>query len=377
MDTGPTALLDCAVGDVSARRERCLDAFRGLTVAGMIIVNNPGNDTPYAPLEHAAWHGWTPTDLIFPFFVFILGAAVPYAFTRRLKEGASRAVLLRQTLKRAAVLFGLGLVMNAWYLLTKSDAVFRIPGVLQRLAVCYAASSALFLYMTPQLQAAASFGGLLAYWLLLRWWGDLTPAGNLPAIVDRFLLGKHLYTPAFDPEGVLSTLPAIAQSQAGVLTALWLRCDRSDAKKTSGMAAAGAILAVLGLAWSPFFPINKALWTSSYVLFTTGLALLALAGLHWLIDLRGKGVWSKPFEALGVSALAAYILSGMGVRLMHLWHLARPDGSAGNLRYWLTDHLFAPWLSPQAASLGFSLAYLTAWILVFRALYKRNIIIKV
>ena len=360
-----------------AERERCLDAFRGLTVAGMIIVNNPGNDTPYAPLEHSAWHGCTPTDLVFPFFIFILGAAVPFSFSRRLREGAARGALLRQALKRAALLFGLGLIMNAWYLLTKSDSVLRIPGVLQRLAVCYAASSALFLYMTPAAQASASAAILLGYWLLLRWWGDLSPAGNLPAVVDRLLMGGHLYTPAFDPEGLLSTLPAIAQCQAGALTALWLRGSGSDARKTARLAAAGALLTGLGLAWGMVLPINKALWTSSYTAYTTGLALLALAGLHWLVDLRGARAWARPFEALGVSALAAYILSGTGVRLMHLWHLARPDGSEGNLRYWLTDHLFAPWLSPQAASLGFSLTYLTAWTLVFLALYKRNIILKV
>lgn len=351
----------------------------------MVLVNTPGNATPYALLEHSAWHGWTPADMVFPFFVFILGAAVPFSLSKRLERGASRRELLATALRRTAFLFCLGLIMNAWPFSADRLAHLRIPGVLQRLALCYGATVALFLYLRAAGLAALAAAGLAGYWLALRHIaapgfsaGDLSRAGNLPAWLDRRLMAGHLWEPDYDPEGLLSTVPAVSQSLLGALTGAWLGSRDARRNKTAALAAAGVLLALAGLSWGLCFPINKSLWTSSFVLFTSGLALLALAALHRTLDESAWGApWLRPFEALGVSALAAYVLPILGVRLMHLWRLPRPDGGAGNLRTWLTDHLFSPWLSQPAASLGFSLSYAVLWMFLFLALYRRKIVVKI
>src|SRR5438105_9352819 len=248
-------------------RLRSLDAFRGLTIAAMVLVNNPGTWVAvYAPLKHARWHGLTPTDVIFPFFLFIVGVAIPLS-----QPGAGRV------LRRAAVIFALGIVLNG---LPGFDwASIRIPGVLQRIALCYLIAAVLFLTTGWRTQAIVTAALLLGYWGAMTLVpvpgygrGDLGPEANLAAWLDRGLLGPHIWRAArvYDPEGILSTVPAIGTTLAGALTGRWLAGDRGPASTLRGLAIAGILCAGAGLAWSMWFRINKALWTSSYALFTAG-----------------------------------------------------------------------------------------------------------
>src|SRR5437868_1355966 len=288
-----------------------LDVFRGLTIAGMILVSTPGSwSDVYAPLEHAAWNGWTPTDLVFPFLLFAMGAAVPYALARR--RGAPRRVRVH-IVRRAAILFALGLMLNAIETPPPLQlATFRLPGVLQRIAIVYAAVAWLTEHTSRRTQVAATAIALFGYWLLLLivpvpgiGAGVLTPAGNLASFVDRALLGRHLLTQLYDPEGLLSTVPAIATALCGVFAGDWLK-DARVAHRTLWLLAAGAAATLVGLAWGRLLPINKNLWTSSFAVFSAGLAAQALAACHWLIDIAGWRAWSRPFAAYGRNPLAAY-----------------------------------------------------------------------
>lgn len=232
----------------------------------MVLVNNPGSwSTIFPPFKHAEWHGWTPTDLIFPFFLFIVGVATSFSLAKR----TERAWL--HILRRAAILFLLGLVLNGF---PKYELpTLRIPGVLQRIAIVYAITAFLVLKLRPRGQAIVATICLLSYWALVA--GDLTKEGNLGARIDRALLGGHLWdqSKTWDPEGILSTLPAVATGLFGALTGYWLRSEREPHEKSAGLFAMGGVGIVLGLAWDLVFPINKALWTSSYVVFTAGMAL--------------------------------------------------------------------------------------------------------
>lgn len=360
-----------------------LDVFRGITIAGMILVNNPGTwSAVYPPLKHAEWHGWTPTDLIFPFFLFIVGVAITLAFARRMEAGGSKRDLYWKIFRRTAIIFALGLFINGFPYFDL--AKIRIPGVLQRIAVCYFFASLVFLWTGWRGQAIAAAALLVAYWALMMLVpvpgygaGDLSQQGNLAAYIDRALLAGHTYTPVYDPEGILSTLPAIATTLFGVLAGHWLRADRSPFEKAVGLFAFGMIGVVLGWVWNWWFPINKPLWTSSYVLFTGGLALQFLAFCYWLIDIKGYRKWSKPFVIFGVNALAVFVLSAILGRLMTLWRIPRADGSMGNLKTFIYDHLFASWAQPVNASLMFAIFYVLFWLGVMAILYRKRIIIKV
>lgn len=368
--------------DMKNQRLLSLDVFRGITIAGMILVNSPGNGTAYAPLEHAEWHGWTPTDLIFPFFVFIVGVSLVFSLTKRLERGDDPSDIFRQILKRSAVIFCLGLLLNGfpYYRLE----TIRIPGVLQRLALCYLFASALFLKTRLRTQLALAGGLLVGYWLLMTQVsvpgfgaGDLSQEGNLAAYIDRALLTGHIYKPAYDPEGILSTLPAVATALLGNAAGAWLLSSRDDARKLKGMVAAGTVSVAAGLLWSVAFPINKALWTSSYVLFTAGLALYLLAFCYWLNDVKGRRGWSKVFEIFGTNAIAAYLLHILFLKLQNLWHMPRMDGTPGNARLFISEHLFSTWTSPQNASLLYALCYTALWAGIFAMLHRKKIFIRI
>jgi predicted acyltransferase len=365
-----------------APRLLSLDVFRGLTIAGMILVNSPGNDVAYAPLEHAAWHGLTPTDLIFPFFLFIVGVSITFALSRMLEQGTSRSAVMAQVFKRTLILFALGVLLNGFphYHL----ATLRIPGVLQRIALCYFFASAFFLWTSGVAQLVSASAMLLGYWWVLTHVaapgsvvGDLSMGGSLAGFIDRSLLGGHLYRPTDDPEGFLSTIPAVGGTLFGVLSGAWLRSSREVPRKIGGFVLAGAFLLAAGWAWGRSFPINKALWTSSFVLVTTGGALLGFAACFWLVDVRGWKAWSKPFEIFGTNAIAAYVLHEVFIGLQHLVHLPRLDGSEGNLRLFITEHAFSPWLAPLNASLAYALCYTGLWLAVLTVLYRRKIFLKV
>jgi len=364
-----------------------LDVFRGLTIAGMILVNNPGTwNAAYWPLTHADWHGWTPTDLIFPFFLFAVGVSIALALAPRLAGDEARGRLVLRIVSRSLILFGLGLFLAGFP--SFDLTTIRIPGVLQRIAVCYLAAALLFLATSKRNQIAVTTAVmvslLLGYWALMTLVpvpgfgaGDLGKEGNLAAYIDRAVLGPHIWRAAkvYDPEGILSTLPALATTLAGVLTGLWLRTSRPPGTKAGGMAAAGVGAVALGLAWGRWFPVNKALWTSSYAVFTAGAALLALAACFWLVEIRRWRRWATPFVIFGTNAIAAFVLSTFVARLLILVKVGGGEGIS--LHRWLYTHVFAPWAAPANASLLFAVAYVLVWLAAMAALHRRRIFIRV
>lgn len=369
----------------ATKRLVSLDVFRGITIAGMVLVNNPGSwEHIYWPLEHATWHGWTPTDLVFPFFLFIVGVAITLAFGSRVESGRSKRDLYLKVIKRSILIFAIGLFLNAFPYFSLSE--LRIPGVLQRIAVCYLFGSIIFLDTKIRTQVAITIALLLIYWFLVELIaapgfaaGDLTKEGSLPSFIDRVVFGKHVWSQAkvYDPEGLLSTIPALATTLIGVLTGHWLRTKKSPYEKVTGLFVAGAICAAVGWAWNPFFPINKALWTSSYVLFTGGLALQLLALCYWVIDIKGYRRWAKPFEIFGVNAIALYVGAGIMAELLGLIKVTGADGTKISLGSWIYGNLFASWASPVNASLAFAITFVLVWLGLMWVLFRRNIFIKV
>jgi predicted acyltransferase len=359
----------------AAPRLVSLDAFRGATIAAMILVNNPGSwSTTYWPLLHASWHGWTPTDLIFPFFLFIVGVAMNF----------SRKSSFREALRRTLILFGLGLFGSAYPAFDLAN--LRIPGVLQRIALCYLAAWVIRRLSGPKGQALAAAACLGGYWALMTLVPvpggvapNLDPATNLGAWLDNTLLSGHLWavSKTWDPEGLLSTIPAIATTLLGLLAGEWLRSARSMQAKAIGLLAGGLVLTVLGLVWGGWFPINKPLWTSSYVLLTGGLGAYALGLTYWVVDVRGLRGWTAPFTVFGTNAILVYVGSGILADTLLVIKLAGPDGLPVSLYSYLHSLLFASWLGPYDASLGFALATVGVWYLVALALHKKRIFLKV
>jgi predicted acyltransferase len=366
---------------VAGRRILSLDVFRGLTVAAMVLVNNPGSwRHVYGPLRHADWHGWTPTDLVFPFFLFIVGAAIPLGLGRRLEEGASRGDLALRILRRSAIIFVLGLLLHA---VPSFDlATIRIPGVLQRIAVCYLAAALLFLVSGWRTEAVLAAAAILGYWAALELVsapgvgaGDLGKEGNLAAWVDRVVLGPHMWRVGrvYDPEGILSTVPAIATTLVGVLTGRLIRSGLGPADTATGLFVGGVTGLALGLVWDQWLPINKSLWTGSYVMFTAGAALVVLTACYWLIEIRGSRWWTRPFEILGVNALAVFFLSTLLARLMITIKVPGADGRPRPLHAELFDAGFGSWGDPMIASLAWALANVLLWLAVMWPLYRRGI----
>lgn len=364
----------------SSQRLDSLDVFRGLTIAAMILVSTPGTWTSvYAPLDHAAWDGWTPTDLVFPFLLFAMGAAVPFALARR--RGTPRHVR-RHVVRRAAILFVLGLLLNAIEASPPLDwATFRIPGVLQRIAVVYVAVAWLTERASLRTQIAVAVAALFAYWAAMTLVpvpgvgaGVLSPEGNLASFVDRSLLGRHLLNRRWDPEGVLSTIPSIVTALAGVFAGDWLEAPRFSHRSLWLWAAGfGAMLA--GLAWDRAFPINKNLWTSSFAIFSAGLAAQLFALCHWVIDVKRRRGWSLPFAAFGRNPLAAYFLSVGFDSVLTKWTV----GDGGSLKSLAYRVAFASWLRPccgaEAASLAYATVYVALWGVLLVALYRRRLFI--
>ncbi len=357
-----------------------LDIFRGLTMAAMILVNNPGSwKHVYAPLRHARWHGWTPTDLIFPFFLFIVGVSLSFSLTQRRKWRGSRQIPWGKILRRTVILFGLGLLL-AW--IPKFDlSGLRIPGVLQRIALCYLIASVVFLKTDWKGRTAWVIALGVVYWLLLKLvpvpgYGAsvLEPEGNLCGYIDVKLLGGHLYKPGFDPEGLLSTLPAAATTLLGSLSGDWLRSVRRKAAGFIGLVLGGAVLTAGGLYLHPYLPINKQLWTSSYVLFSGGAAMLALGVCYFTADILGWKKWSYPFRVFGTNAITAYVGSGLMARL--LFNL-QVSGTGQTLKDYITSRWLIPWAGPLNGSLLFGLILILVWLLLLAPLYHKRIFFKI
>jgi predicted acyltransferase len=366
-----------------------VDALRGLTVAAMVLVNNPGTwSAVYRPLQHAEWHGWTPTDMVFPFFLFVVGVSIALALGPALERGASGLPV--RVLRRAAVIFALGLLLHALPFFPL--ATLRIPGVLQRIAVCYLLA-ALLVGATRgargwRVQAVTAGALLVGYWLLMtkvaapgQEAGDLSPDGNLAGYVDRLVLGsRHIWqaTRVYDPEGILSTLPATATTLLGVLAGHWLRAGqvagRAGAQIVGGLAVGGVAAAALGWLWGLSFPVNKPLWTSSYALLMAGLAALVLAACHWVIEVRGRRGCAAPFALLGVHALTLFFLSSLMAKVLFI---VRVGAGGPRLQTWLFEHVFAPWASPVDASLAYALAYVLLWWALMWALDRSGLRLRV
>ncbi len=387
-----------------------LDIFRGMTIAGMILVNDPGSwANLYWPLEHAAWNGWTPTDLIFPFFLFIVGVAMVFSFATRTAHGSKRGALAWHVLRRSAIIFALGLFLNGFPYFHVSR--MRIPGVLQRIAVCY-----LFAGLIVLLSGLATGRGersgrsgrnsvlavsvvivamLVGYWALMTFVpvpgygaGRLDPDGNLAAYLDRRLMLGHLWRPTWDPEGLLSTLPAIATVLVGSLVGVWLHFRwpamagpeqhaRAQQIKAAGLLAMGAAGLVLGRLLHPFFPINKNLWTSTYVIFTGGFAMVLLALTYWVADIKGYRRWGSPFLILGMNSILAFTLSTWLAKCSIVFKVARADGRLVTWHGYVYDRFFAPLASPKNASLLFALAYMLLWLVLMWLLHRRRIFVKI
>ena len=381
-------------GDSPQSRLLALDAFRGFTILAMILVNNPGDwGHLYWPLAHAAWHGWTPTDLVFPFFLFIVGTALAYSL-RKFRNGAeiSHAVYWRIA-RRTMVLIALGLMMNRStslfnFFLGNADSIdfsnWRLPGVLQRIGLVYLIASLVVLHLGLRAQAVLATALLLGYWGLLAWLPsdnyqeNLSASGNVVRVVDLAVLGKsHMYTQATnektDPEGLLSTLPAVVTALAGYWVGLFIQRRGVNVQTVISLLIAGALCVVFGLLWGTVFPINKKLWTSSFVVLTAGWASMVLAGSLLKFDIWGWRRIGRAFEIVGVNAILVFVASGLMAVLMSVTKVG--DMST---KQWLYSKLFTSWItSPELASLGFALATVAFWWIAMWLLSLRGWTVRV
>lgn len=373
-----------------------LDVLRGLTIAAMVMVNNPGSgEHVFPPLHHAAWHGWTFTDMVFPFFLWMVGLSMTLSFARRVEEGADRTKLYLHALRRGGLIFGLGLLLN---LIPKFDfAHVRIPGVLQRIAICYFIAFVIFLRTNIRGQVIWTGMFLVGYWLLMafarfpvnvhgetRWIsGVLEKGDNFSAYIDNLLMngpviGTHVFKggKTWDPEGIISTLPAIATCLSGILTGHLLRNKKSEMEKTAWLMVGGAGLMWLGLLMGLALPINKSLWTSSYSVFMAGLAMICFGVYYWLIDVQGWRAWAKPFAIFGMNAIAVFVLSGVIGRIMLAAKVSTGTDTSLNLQAWLFQKLFVPLASLINASLLWAVVYVLLLYLVAWAMYRKKWFVK-
>jgi len=371
-------------------RERiaALDVFRGITVAGMLLVNNPGSwGSIYAPLRHAEWHGWTPTDLVFPFFLFIVGITAHLSLEVRRVRGAEDREIVIQILKRGALIIVLGLLVAAFPYTPARITGIRIPGVLQRIGLAYIVAALIALRTTVRQQIAIAAGILVGYWLVMTVVpvpggaaGALdTPSGTMAAWVDRLLLDGHLWAQSktWDPEGPLSTLPAIVTCMLGILAGRWIGSGRPLIERVAGLFALGVTGAAAGSVWGWAFPINKSIWTSSYVLFTAGLACLVLALCIWLIDVRRITGWTRPFAIFGTNPLFAFVASGIFARLIYTLVKVPYGGNSVPLQSALYQAAYASWLPAKVASLAFALSVVGFFYVLLWAMHRKGLILKV
>lgn len=365
-----------------------LDVFRGATIASMMLVNNPGSwGAVYGQLDHAEWNGWTFTDLIFPFFLWIVGVAIPLSTARRIERGESRMRLCLHAVRRAAIIFGLGLFLaffsftingsyakaggfGPWF--HEVTATIRIPGVLQRIAVCYLIATTILLFTKIRGQIAWLIGLLAGYWLLMKLApvpgfgaGVLAPEGNFSAYVDGIVLGKHTWGgKPWDPEGVVSTIPAIATCLFGILAGQLLQIKRSVEQKTAWLFVAGNLLMFAGAIMNIWLPINKNLWTSSYSVFMAGLAMDVFAVFYWLVDVKGYQRWAKPFAIYGMNAITVFMLSGVLGRILISFQVKALDGAGKPMA--LKGYLFETFFNGPLSHLGFDAKICSlSWAVVY------------
>ncbi|HET9424816.1 MAG TPA: hypothetical protein VFO55_05545 [Gemmatimonadaceae bacterium] len=398
-------------------RERLisLDVFRGLTIAGMLLVNDPGTwSAIYPPLGHAAWHGWTPTDLIFPFFLFIVGITTHISMRSRRAAGISEGEISRSIIRRGAIIFLLGFLMSGFPFFTwtpiagNPDPSFlervvdrllhwRIMGVLGRIGIVYIVAALIAQRTNLRQQILVIVGLLYGYWFLMTAFpvpdsgvlGQIAldkPDATMAAYFDRlfldwsrFNLGNHNWgsTRTWDPEGVLSTVPAVGTAMLGILTGRWIGEKRPLDERLNALFAVGALGIMVGLMWNWAFPINKSIWTSSYVLFSAGVAAVSLATIMWLVDVRRFDGWTKPFVIYGMNPILAFVGSGVMARIIYSLIKVDYEGKSVPLQSAIYQSAFASWLEPKNASLAFALSYVLLWYAIVYVLYRKKIFLKV
>jgi predicted acyltransferase len=389
-DFAPTVDSDIVGKSTAAKPQRLLsiDLLRGLTIGFMILVNNQTGPAPFHQLSHAAWNGFTATDLVFPTFLLLVGLTTVLSTAARLDRGATRKELFLHTLRRAILLILFGFVVNNFPFFHLATA--RYYGVLPRIAICYFVVATLYLLSpTWKDKVVIAIACLIGYWVLMRFvpvpgFGVPTHGfpindrdGNLAAWLDREIFSApHLYERTRDPEGLLSTIPAIATTLFGLLAGLWLRTANSTARKAAMLAIAGAIFLALGLAWDPFFPISKKLWTSSFTLYAGGWSLLLMAASIYVVDILRLGrpkdtaahpLLYQPLMVFGTNAILAYMISELGASILHAIHLKSPIA-----------HILATAIPhPAWYSLVYSLAFVfVCWLLVL-PLYRKRIFLRI
>ena len=383
--------MDAPSTSAPPHRLLALDVFRGLTVAGMLLVNNPGTwSAIYPPLEHAKWHGWTPTDLIFPFFLFIVGVTTHLSLQARRARGDSEPALLRQVVTRGGLIVALGLLLAAFpYLPVTRVTEMRYPGVLQRIGLAYLCGAIITLKTTWRQQVVVVAALLVGYWALMTLvpvpgYGlgpqNLSdPSASLAAYIDRAVFGSHLWrsSKTWDPEGLLSTMPAVGTVLLGAFAGRWIDTRRPLPDRLLGLFGAGSLAMVAGLMWHWGFPINKSLWTSSYVLFTGGMAAVALATCTWMTDVLGITRWTAPFRWYGTNPIVAFLGSGMMARLMGSVITVPLSGERVPLQRVIYDQAFARWLAPRNASLLYAVCFVLVWAGILGLLYRKRLFFKV
>ena len=376
------------------KRLLSLDVVRGITIAFMIMVNNNGGPGSWHFMNHAQWNGLTPTDLVFPTFVFVMGVSVVFAFEARLAKGVQKAVLARHTVIRAAVLICFGILINSWPLFHLDH--MRFYGVLQRIGICYLVVGLFYLYDNRAwTKAVALVTALVGYWVLVRWVpipGLGVPGRDVPFMdmnhnlvswLDQRLFPHHLYLyhPDYnvrDPEGMLSNLPAVGTALMGVLTGIWLRTQRSVPAKALGLLAACAMSLAIGYAWSMEFPLNKNMWTSSFVLVAGGYSLLALTFCFWAVEVMGwrKG-WTWPWIVFGSNAIAAYMWSELTPGIFDQIKVATGPNTHTNILAWIAMHTVAHIPDPGWAAFAFSVSFCIFCFIPVWILYRKKIFLKV
>ncbi|MDB6027626.1 MAG: hypothetical protein JWM68_3849 [Verrucomicrobiales bacterium] len=383
-----------------------LDVFRGATIASMMLVNNPGTwDHLYEPLEHAPWHGWTFTDTIFPFFLWIVGVAIPFSLGRKVEEGADRSKLFLGILRRSLILIAIGVALNSFtyflsiflspnhegvgYWMNQLVEHVRYPGVLQRIGVCYFFASLIFLNTKIRGQIIWTGALLAIYWILMKCVpvpgygaGVMDLHGNFSEFIDTMVFNGHVFrdSKTYDPEGVISTIPAIATTLFGILTGQFLRCEKTNStEKTAWLFVVGSLLMFAAEIMSFWMPINKRLWTSSYSVLMAGLAMNVFAVYYWLVDVKGYKTWAKPLAIYGMNAITVFILAGVLGRISV--DLKVSDGKIA-LKTYLYEHTFGmlatnKLVAPETASMFWGLIvymfglYLVAWFLYRRKWFLR------
>ena len=364
-----------------------LDIFRGATMALMVIVNTPGTwSYVYAPLRHAEWHGCTLTDLVFPFFLFVIGVAMRFSFDKY--DICKYGPLFNKIIFRTITIFVIGLLLNAFPFIRQNWdwSSFRILGVLQRIALAYFFAGFIVLRLDVKGLVKISFLLLVGYWILLityGWYSSQDPYAlktNLILVIDRFLLGEsHLYGGTgiqFDPEGLLSTIPSIVTILIGFLVGTMIKTSNDHEDNVQRMAMLGSLLIIIGWTWGFILPINKQLWTSSYVLYTGGIAIILLAGMIWLVDIKKIDWWTKPFVILGSNAIFLYALSSIWVKILLKISFELNGKMISGYSYFYKT-IFQPLAGNINGSLFFALFHVLIFLLILTWMYRKNIFIKI